>query len=323
MSSKAEVLFEDIDSAPPPQVLAEIEYVQPEPTKPPVSGYVVAPQEHLFNLPKPVKPIYCVSDLHLGDCGRRDNFSCMSGGQRLTEFGHFLEFVEKNNGQLLILGDFFELWQSNMSAVLTAREQLLDRLARMKAIYVLGNHDIDLVHFIHHNWLGHSFFQRMCLSHTAEVAGRKFHFIHGHQTDDFCSGDTPGLGRITAIYTGLKEDRNGSPLYKGKYPTVEARSIGFLEGWVDFIGRLRGKPGRIQQMNRGLCHLLDRDRSKYDVLVSGHTHRAGKIAGWSIYNTGTWAEQTNSFVVISRYGGVGVFDWVDDKAVPNQRKLFV
>lgn len=289
-----------------------------------VAVYATEPQEQMVNPPKKVCPIYCVSDLHLGDGGPRDNFAHMNSRQRATEFDSFLDFVEEHKGQLLILGDLFELWQSNMSKVLTARMALLDRLAAMGAIYVLGNHDADLLYFMGPrgglDWLAHPFFRTMRQCHVATVAGRKFRFVHGHDADPFCAGDAPGLGRITAIYTGLKEDRNGSPL-KDKYPTVEARTLRRLEWPINFVRRLLGLPDRVQQMNRGLCRLMEKCGD--DVLVAGHTHLAGKIAGWSVYNCGTWAEQTCSFVVVNQTASVGVFDWVDHKPVPNGHKLFV
>jgi UDP-2,3-diacylglucosamine pyrophosphatase LpxH len=269
------------------------------------------------------RPLYVVSDLHLGDGGPRDNFAHMSNRNRQVEFEAFLDFVEEHNGQFIILGDFFELWQSNMSKVITFRTKLLDRLAKMEAIYVLGNHDADLLYFCGNvnPWLTHPFFLRMRRCHTATIGGRHFHFIHGHEVDKYCAGDVPGVGRITAIYSGLKEDRNGSPL-RGKYPsitTVEKMTVGKMERFITFIRRLCGKPGRFEELNRQL--VLLRERGKYDVLVSGHTHRAGKIAGHPIYNTGTWAEDRCSFVVVTRAGEVGVFDWVDGKPTPNNTKL--
>jgi predicted phosphodiesterase len=317
---QSDVLFEDV-------CLSETTSAdlndQPQPNIPQVAAYATEPQEQMVNPPKKTRAIYCVSDLHLGNGGPRDNFAHMNDCRRAAEFDSFLDFVEKQNGQLLILGDLFELWQSNMSEVLAYRIALLDRLATMGAIYVLGNHDADLLYFISPPggpyWLTHPFFRTMCRCHRTTVAGRTFRFVHGHDADPFW-GDAPGLGRITAIYTGLKEDRNGSPLRK-KYPTVEARTLCRLEWPINFIRRLCGLPDRVQQMNRGLCKLLE--ESGDDVLVAGHTHLAGKVAGWGVYNCGTWAEQTCSFVVINQTASVGVFDWVDHKPVPNGCKLFV
>lgn len=332
MDLKAEVLFEDVDLGTDVESVqhtlagAVNEWFYPDITRnqPQVSVFVAEPQEQMLNPPKVVRPIYCVSDLHLGNGGPRDNFAHMAGGRRRDEFLGFLDFVQEHNGQLLILGDLFELWQSNMSEVLVFNSPLLNRLAEMEAIYVLGNHDADLLYFIAPPggpyWLLHPFFRRMQKSHSVTIAGRQFHFIHGHEADPFCAGDTPGLGRIIAIYTGLKEDRNGGPL-KNKYPTVEQRALRRLEWPINFIRRLCGLPDRVQQMNRGVCKLLE--KSGDDVLVSGHTHLAGKIAGWPIYNSGTWAEQTCSFVVVNQAGEIGVFDWMNGTSIPCERKLFV
>ncbi len=275
-----------------------------------------------------VYPIFCVSDLHLGDKGPRDNFEHMNDGKRPCEFKRFLDHVEECEGRLLILGDLFELWQSNVSKVITCRPDLLDRLAKMPgggARYILGNHDADLLYFTDPDSpckLTHPFFQTT-VSGYGEHIGREFYFIHGHQADPYCKGDTPGLGRITAIYAGLKEDRRGSPLWN-KYQTVEEHSIGRLERWSTIVRRLCGKPGRFKAMNQELCQI--RARNECDVLVSGHTHFAGQLYSkdWGllpIYNTGTWAENVCSFVVINNEGQVGVFDWVNGKPVPNQTRL--
>src|SRR3989304_2178451 len=93
------------------------------------------------------RPIFCVSDLHMGCGNARDNFARASGGHRKEEFNQFLDYVENCNGRLFIIGDLHELWQGNMSEVLTYRMPLLNRLAGMSAVYMLGNHDIDLRHF--------------------------------------------------------------------------------------------------------------------------------------------------------------------------------
>lgn len=262
----------------------------------------------------PVKqfPVYGISDLHMGDAGARDNFAY---GDREKQFLGFLDMVEDTGGRLIICGDLFELWQSNISKVLRKREWLLDRLARMGAVYVLGNHDADLRYFINSGWLAHPFFKTMCPDHSEMIGGRWFDFIHGHQADAYCAGDTPGLGRITAIYSGLREDRNGGPMLD-KYRTVEARSLGRMERLVSVWNWLRRKPDRFTEINRNLRDLGFRA----DVLVCGHTHRPGHIGNWH-FNTGTWAEHVNSFVCINENGTAGVFDWVDGRAMPNDTEL--
>jgi UDP-2,3-diacylglucosamine pyrophosphatase LpxH len=59
------------------------------------------------------KPLFCVSDLHLGDRGPRD---CFNVKNREERFMAFLDHVESCNGRLVILGDLFDWWQVAMGA---------------------------------------------------------------------------------------------------------------------------------------------------------------------------------------------------------------
>lgn len=250
--------------------------------------------------------LFAISDLHLGDGGPRDNFT----PDKEAELNRFLDFVElQRDPKLVICGDLFELWQANISRVLMHRLGLLDRLARLGAIYVLGNHDIDLKYFVGQpGWLGHPFFQTMCLSYETKFAGRRYAFIHGHEADPYCRSEDPGLGRITAIYSGLKETRHGGPM-RTKYRTVEQCSVGRLERLVNFLGRLVGKPNRRKAMNRELQVLAKAIGA--DTLVCGHTHFPGRIGDWHV-NCGTWAERDNSFVWIKDEIGCQVCCWAGD-----------
>ena len=60
--------------------------------------------------------------------------------------------------------------------------------------------------------------------------------------------------------------------------------------------------------------------SEFDVLIVGHTHKAGQRGKW-YYNSGCWASKKNSFVRISGNGKVEVFDWVNGKEDPNTTEL--
>lgn len=269
------------------------------------------------------RPHFCVSDLHMGDGGPRDNFAHMSGGWREQEFLSFLDYVEDQGGELTIIGDLFELWQGNISKVLTCRLSLMDRLADMGAIYLLGNHDIDLRHF---NWsnrlrLSHPLFADLKLSHEIVIGGKFIRLIHGHEQDPYCCDEKPGIGRISAIYTGIKEDRNGGPL-RGKYgtSTVEARTLGRISRFSGIMRRLTGKPSATQVMRRNIVEAYK--RSGCDALVFGHTHEPGQF--WNhgrytlpIYNCGSWAEKTCSFAKITPDGYIEVMDWIDGKPRPN------
>ncbi len=260
------------------------------------------------------KPLFAFSDLHLGDGGRRDNF--FGHNDRENQLIAFLNYVEEMDGEIVIVGDFFELWQSNMSKVLTKRIWLLDRLARMNAVYVLGNHDADLRYFINkEGWLLHPFFNRMCNSYHTYMGDKRFKFIHGHHVDPYCKNDDPGIGRISAIYTGMKEDRNGGPM-ANKYRTIEQETLGRLGKLSSLRNWVTGKPSLLVQMNRKLKGRLQ----TVDTIVCGHTHKSGRIGSW-LYNCGTWAENKCSFVRITDDGEARVFDWINNRAILNKIKL--
>jgi UDP-2,3-diacylglucosamine pyrophosphatase LpxH len=255
-------------------------------------------------------PIFVVSDLHIGVGGPRDNFAY---GGREKQFYQFLDYVDREDGVLIIAGDLLELWQNNVSEVIVKARGLFDTLSRMGAVYVLGNHDADLLYFASSKWLLHCFFDSMCQSMRLNIAGKRILIVHGHQADPYCASSVPGIGRITAIYSGLKEDRHGGPMLN-KYRTVENRAIGWMDWLVDVWHKVTGKPDRYRLMNHALLEMAP------DVIISGHTHRPGHI-GTRLYNTGTWAETTNSFVRVDVDGTIQVFDWVDGKPVPNFTEL--
>ena len=82
-------------------------------------------------------PIYAISDLHLCDRGRAT--ISLSTAVRIASAvpGH----GGSGKGRLLILGDLFDFWQVNLGTAVVAYLPLLDRLARMGATWIVGNHD--------------------------------------------------------------------------------------------------------------------------------------------------------------------------------------
>ncbi|MCM8762833.1 MAG: UDP-2,3-diacylglucosamine diphosphatase [Candidatus Omnitrophica bacterium] len=80
-----------------------------------------------------------ISDLHLGDGTRTDDF------HRDKEFLGFLDFVEKEAKELIIAGDLFELWQASLDKILFKHKEVVKRLLglkkKIKLTYLVGNHD--------------------------------------------------------------------------------------------------------------------------------------------------------------------------------------
>lgn len=247
---------------------------------------------------------FVVSDLHLGDQGVRDNFR--HPVDKLPIFNVFLDYVERERGKLIIAGDLFDFWQANLSKVITVNQLLLDRLASMEATYIVGNHDSDLLYFINTGFLNHPFFCRMCRQMTLTVGGRKFLIVHGHEADPYCKSDVPDMGRITAIASGLLEDKQGGPVTSDG-TVVEDHFIGHLEQLAGWYNRIKGSSvDRNVELNNNIRTL--KNECNVDVIVAGHTHLPGRIGTWS-YNSGSWARTVDSFVCIESSGQTDVFDW--------------
>lgn len=88
-----------------------------------------------------------ISDLHLGDGSRTDDF------HRDRELLRFFEFVESQAQELIILGDFLELWQADLDRVLFKHSEIINKFlslrSKVKTTYVIGNHDyIPFIKFI-------------------------------------------------------------------------------------------------------------------------------------------------------------------------------
>jgi UDP-2,3-diacylglucosamine pyrophosphatase LpxH/uncharacterized membrane protein HdeD (DUF308 family) len=278
------------------------------------------------------RDIFVISDLHLGDGGLRDKFEA---GGKTRELRAFLDHVGHEGGELFILGDLFELWQMNLSLLLVKRRELLDQLAALPVVYVPGNHDVDLVHFTGTDFLVHPFFRSMRAPFVRELGGRRYRFFHGHETDPFNAGDDPGFGRMLAIFSGVFEDQNGSPLLAGGQgvgDVLEQFGESMLTLWKSAAATVRdrlGEPARddvrpsaaltpAQDPDRLVEHVAgiraDRERNGYDVAVVGHTHKPGRIGDWYC-NSGSWTGRENPFLRISPDGEVRHFTWNEGRAV--------
>lgn len=275
------------------------------------------------------RDIFVISDLHIGDAGARDNFEA---GHKAPQLRAFLDHVGAEGGELFILGDLFELWQMNMSRLFVKRRELLDHFAAVGVVYVPGNHDVDLVHFIGTDLLAHPFFARMRAPFVRVLGGRRFHFSHGHETDPWNAGDDPGFGRMLAIFGGIFEDENGSPLLASGETTEDVLlqfGDSMLTIWRSALATMKGRatnedvrPGSAvtpaQNPSRLADHVAgvraDLGRSGYDVAVLGHTHQAGRIEDW-YYNSGSWTGPRNHFLRISPDGDVRYLAWKDGRAV--------
>lgn len=278
------------------------------------------------------RDIFVISDLHIGDGGARDNFDT---GKKTPQLRAFLDHVGSEGGELFVLGDLFELWQMNLSLLLVKRRELLDQLAALRLIYVPGNHDVDLRHFIGTDLLNHPFFSCMRAPFVRELGGKRFRFCHGHESDPFNAGDDPGFGRMLAIFAGIFEDQNGSPLLtsgESVEDVLEQFGESMLTIWKRSLATVNQRVGRgdalpgsaltpAQNPNRLGEHVIgvraELERDAHDVAVLGHTHKPGRIGDW-YFNSGSWAGPANSFLRISPDGHVRYLEWKDGRAIERE-----
>jgi len=252
-------------------------------------------------------PIFCVSDLHLCDRGYRDNFAVEG---REARFHKFLDYVEAEGGHLYVLGDLFDWWQANLSRSIHAYQDLLARLAHVGpagALWIVGNHDNALTAF-----LGSEVRLRglempaMSRAFEATIGGRRFAFLHGHESDPYCREMNPGTGEITAIISGMLEDRNRGPFTANRH-AVEDQFVGTLESALTLWRKLTLQHGRLDEMIDGVEAW--RREAGADVVIYGHTHEPGHIGDYH-FNTGTWARTNDTFVRIGDDGRTAVWEWL-------------
>src|SRR5262249_31094342 len=150
--------------------------------------------------------------------------------------------------------------------------------------------------------------------------------------DPFNSGDDPGFGRMLAIFGGVFEDENGSPLLRsgeGIEDVLEQFGESTLMIWQSAMATMKRDLGqKTLRPNATLTPAQNRDRlgehvagvradlegGEYDIAVLGHTHKPGRIGDW-YFNSGSWTGPRNPFLRISPDGHVRYLEWKDGRAI--------
>jgi len=268
------------------------------------------------------KTLFVVSDLHMGNGSLLDQFA---RSRAETLFLHFLDYVDRQQGHLIITGDLLELWRFNVADVLQVRHKILDRLAALAPVYIPGNHDNPIPRMQHI----HPLFAQVRSPFNLRIGDRCFRFMHGHEMDPLISHrlysrTLPGFvlpafalkdGLVRWTGDALPDlvlecgERVSRVLH---WPT--RKTLHRIHPTLRHIPRTcaekpqRGKV-RVRKMLSRLQY--DRDRIDYDVAVTGHTHRAGQYDDW-YYNSGCWIKTRHSFLQIRPDGHTEVFDWTPE-----------
>ena len=243
---------------------------------------------------------YVISDLHLADGGRRDDFK-----KNHTQFKAFLQMVKKQKARLIIAGDFLELWQVNLIAITGAYSDILNQLISIGTKIVIGNHDYYLRHFRGLNFLYDSY----------RIPGTGIFIQHGHQFDRF---NDPKrliyLGNLAAMNAAVMEDI---------HPDLDEKAMSFLKlldqklsrlpFWTPGTGRKEylAQGGDLSEYLKGARKLLQ----KFDYVILGHTHESGTAFEGRYFNAGSWTASKPTYVKVNPRGQCTLRYWPSQRPV--------
>lgn len=229
------------------------------------------------------KPTFVISDFHLGNGARADNFRQSRAEQPLLRF---LDLVAQQGKRLIINGDFFELWKFDLPICLKIYHPIFAQLQQlsddgMEIIYVFGNHDFDL-----------SYFQPL------------FHFVL----------ENYNLGHHIYIEHGHRFDKDSGVTWKIRQAAVWL--VSWLERWVDRNIDLRldralqkynifqpKTPASRRYRGTYIEYEIEVEKllQKYQLVILGHTHKSllKRLTKHGIYaNSGTWIDGRRDYIFI-------------------------
>ena len=234
-----------------------------------------------------------ISDLHLGDGSRTDDF------HHDKEFLEFLDFAENQASELIIVGDLLELWQADLDKVLFTHDKVIKRLLslkdKIKLTYVIGNHDyIPFIRFIG-SGLGIELEYRD--TENSIVAE------HSHKYDVFNSYKNPlrsikwPMGKRVALLTAGMErflHKDADVWFSKRIEDIDS----FLHHAVSMQNKVTPSSkqyiqqgGHFGEFNDAAIKYIEKGAK---IVIFGHTHKPQlDIIDNGIYaNCGTWTDGT-------------------------------
>ncbi|MFA6458734.1 MAG: UDP-2,3-diacylglucosamine diphosphatase [Patescibacteria group bacterium] len=248
-----------------------------------------------------LKNVIFISDLHLG-VGRTNDFHASYYLHRL------LDYAEQNANELVILGDFLELLQSDFLAIYSEYHLIFEHLFRLaKKIpvkYVVGNHDIAVAADCDPHGDSHFLGSQVEVLPEYSNLPLKIFALHGHQfslanrRDDNFDPSEISLGdRITRLAGWLEEKLNPKIdnfceqiylVYKKFLRRISQDPKNFADLVTPANPNYQALGGDFSEYERGARELLTDER--YSLVVFGHTHlQKIETLGDKIYaNCGSW-----------------------------------
>lgn len=222
-----------------------------------------------------MKPVYFISDIHLGAPSLEPSFE----ERRRKELLKFFNTVEREGSRLVIVGDLFDFWYEYKHVVpkkffwlYSILRRLVDR--GIAVDYIAGNHDFYLGEFFSKT-VGLTVYQDGL---SEEIAGKKFLVIHGD-----------GLAVRDGGYRMLKRilrNRSVQSLIRWTHPDL-----------VFAMAKAFSKKSREYTTSKdfgeadGMLLFAERKlKEGYDFVVMGHNHvpKFERLGGGVYVNLGDW-----------------------------------
>jgi UDP-2,3-diacylglucosamine pyrophosphatase LpxH len=265
------------------------------------------------NLPED-KPLYVLSDVHLGDGTRSDAF--VGKDRELLEF---LAKVRAEGAHLIIAGDIIDFSQAvTFTRVLRAHGDVLRCLSEMAGeagvTYIWGNHDFDMA--MYRDLL------RWDVCSAVEL-GSEILLVHGHQLDPYIAANLRESGVATTIHHQVERVLGTwirLPI-EDFYTLAGRLAWWFAWHWTQVLRAVYGVlaalgfPRRGEEHEAYLRYWLQAqlgnpmdlwpqvgrhlDNGEHRILVSGHSHLPGLVevspGRWYV-NTGSWTFRATNYV---------------------------
>lgn len=283
---------------------------------------------------KEEKPIFVISDTHIAGGEKKDSLTI----NKEKLLWRFLDFVEKQDAELIITGDFLELWHSKLEKILKSHYALFGRLNQIHCTYILGNHDSELGKINRNTDPWHPFFERISQPVTRTISNKKFKFLHGHEVDPFIFNDRKNLYKaLGGIVNILQFNTNTCTVTHDICSDILLEFGEFFIGTWNRLFKFLTKAGDqfcnilpdeevafLKRAGRTRCMLRryreELNKGLYDIAIVGHTHKAGQFSDW-YYNSGSWTGRRSNFLHITPDAEISVFDWTESG--PRQNKTLI
>ncbi|MFC1691511.1 metallophosphoesterase family protein [Nanoarchaeota archaeon] len=234
-----------------------------------------------FKLSKSVsnKPIYIVSDLHIGSGLGDDDFK-----HNQWSFRKFLDHVKSTKGILILNGDIFELWQTHMEFALAEYWEMIEFMNTLPIIYIYGNHDLVTKGF-------------RSLTYKYHRIKDVIHIEHGHRADLLNANPSIWVKFFVKIVGWLE-----------RFWDPDIDEIGLSK--VEQLNKETEHAKTVTTPANKKYHGNLNEYRKYafskkmECVILGHTHRPEtatkeSVFGRQIYiNSGSWVEHKNTYVEI-------------------------